>query len=129
MAGRIDEIQLVGLAVARLVRQRHGLSLDGDAALALDRVVVEDLRFHFALGQAATQLDDAIGQGRLTVVDVGNDGEVADEFHGAPWSRSPRSRRERRAPTWGRRESRSIAWKAGRRRTTAGFALSAHWVR
>ena len=83
MTGRIDEIELIGFAIARRVRQRHRLCLDGDAALALDRIVVQNLRFHLAVGQATAQLDDAIGERRLAVVDMGNDGEVADQFHGA----------------------------------------------
>ncbi len=81
VAGGVDEVQVVGFAIARLVRQRHRLRLDGDATLALDRVVVQDLRFHFARGQAATDLDDAVGQGGLAMVDVGDDGEIADVPH------------------------------------------------
>ena len=81
MAGGIDEVQEVGLAVAGRIRHRHRLRLDRDTTLALDRIVVQDLRFHFARGQAATQLDDAVGQGGLTVVNVGNDGEIADHPH------------------------------------------------
>src|SRR5690606_21291171 len=81
VAGGVDEVQVVGLPVLRRVRHRHRLRLDGDPALALDRVVVEHLRFHLALGQAAAQLDDAVGQRRLAVVDVGDDGKVADLPH------------------------------------------------
>src|SRR5690606_39598196 len=36
---------------------------------------------HLARGQAAADLDDAVGQGRLAVVDVGDDGEIADTPH------------------------------------------------
>src|SRR3546814_16101814 len=68
-------------SVARGVRQRYRLGLDGDAAFALDRVVVEHLGFHLARGQAAAQLDDAVGQGRLAVVDMGDDREIADVPH------------------------------------------------
>ena len=70
MPGRIDEIQLVGLAIIAEIGQRHRLRLDGDATLALDRIAVEDLRLHFTIGQAAADLDEAIGQGRLAVIDV-----------------------------------------------------------
>ena len=42
---------------------------------------LQGLRFHFAIGQAAAKLDDAIGQRRFTVVDVRDDGEVAYVFH------------------------------------------------
>jgi hypothetical protein len=83
VAGRVDQVELVGLAVARLVLQRRGLRLDGDAALALDVHRVEHLRFHLAVGQAAAALDDAVGQRALAVVDVGDDGEIADVLHRA----------------------------------------------
>src|SRR6185437_8408169 len=83
VAGCVDEIQLVSLAVARRVRQRHRARLDGDASLPLDRVVVQHLRFHFALGEAAANLDDAVGQRGLAVIDVGDDREIADLLHGA----------------------------------------------
>ena len=36
MAGRVDQVQLVGLAVLRLVEDAHRLGLDRDAALALE---------------------------------------------------------------------------------------------
>ncbi|MCY1552518.1 hypothetical protein D9M68_889180 [compost metagenome] len=61
--------------------QGGGLRLDGDAALTLDFHRVEDLRRHFAVRQSAAALDQAIGQGRFAVIDVGNDGEVADMLH------------------------------------------------
>ena len=70
MPGRIDEIQLVGLTVIPLRWAATRVRLDGDATLALDRIAVEDLRLHFTIGQAAADLDEAIGQGRLAVIDV-----------------------------------------------------------
>ncbi len=79
---RVDQVQVVGPAVARLVTERRRLRLDGDATLALDIHRIEHLRLHFAVGQAAAAMDDAIGQGGFAVVDVGNDGEVADVIHG-----------------------------------------------
>src|SRR5690606_28259764 len=52
--------------------------LDGDAALALQIHGVENLSLHLAVGQSAADLDKAVGQGRLAMVDVGDDGEIAD---------------------------------------------------
>ena len=77
----VDQVEVVDLAVARLVVQRGGLRLDGDAALALEVHRVEHLRLHLAVGQAAAQLDDAIGQGGFAVVDVGDDGKITDMLH------------------------------------------------
>src|SRR6185437_17085107 len=75
-------------SVARGVGQRNRLRLDRDAAFAFDWIGVQHLRFHLAFGQPAAQLDDAIGKRGLAVVDVGDDGEVADQLHGALGSAS-----------------------------------------
>src|SRR3546814_3565385 len=81
VAGGVDEVEVVDLPVARGVRQRYRLGLDGDAAFALDRVVGEHLGFHLPRGQASAPLDDSVGQGQLAVVDVGDDREIADVPH------------------------------------------------
>ena len=54
------------------------MGLDGDAPLALEVHRVEDLRLHLARLQRAGDLEKAVGERRLAVVDVGDDGEVAD---------------------------------------------------
>ena len=76
MPRRIDHVELVALAVARRVVEGNALRLDGDPALALELHGVEDLRLHLAIRQAATQLDEAVREGRFAVVDVRDDGEV-----------------------------------------------------
>ena len=58
----------------------HGAGLDRDAALLLELHVVEHLLVHLARGDGAAALEDAVGQRRLPVVDVGDDREVADEL-------------------------------------------------
>ena len=75
--GRVDEVQLVGLALVR-PEHAHGLRLDRDPALALEIHGVEHLVAHLALGHRAGDLQDAVGQRRLAVVDVRDDREVAD---------------------------------------------------
>ena len=61
--------------------QGNGAGFDGDAALPLDVHVIEDLILHDALVHALGQLQNAVRQGGLAVVDVGYDAEVADVFH------------------------------------------------
>ena len=78
VARSVDEVELVLLAVVRLVVDPHGLGLDGDAALALQVHAVEHLLAHLPLGDRVGDLKDAVGQRRLAVVDVGDDGEIAD---------------------------------------------------
>ena len=95
MSRGVDQVEIVDLAVARLVGQGRGLRLDGDAALLFQIHGVEHLLGHFAVGQAAAELDEAVGQGGLAVVDVGDDGEIADIFHGTCIKHGDKSRRER----------------------------------
>ena len=82
VAGGVHQIEDIGLAVVGLVVQTHGLGLDGDPAFLLDVHVVQDLGGHLTRGEAAGLLDQAVGQGALAVVDVGHDGEVADQVQG-----------------------------------------------
>ena len=77
MARGVDEVELVGLTVVGVVHHSDGLRLDGDAALALDVHRVEDLLHHVALLHGVGELEDAVGQRRLPVVDVRDDREVA----------------------------------------------------
>ena len=79
VAGRVDEVELVLVAVVGVVVQADGVGLDGDAALALEVHGVEDLGHHFALGQGAGDFEQAVGQRAFAVVDVRNDGKIADE--------------------------------------------------
>ena len=78
VAGRVDEVELVGLPVTGRVGDAHRLALDGDAALALQVHLVEQLLLHVACRDRTRTFEDAIGQRRLAVVDVGDDREVAD---------------------------------------------------
>ena len=79
MARSVDEVQGVDLPVdARPVPDAGGLQLDGDAALALDVHAVEELRLHVALGHGLGRFQEPVGQGRLAVVDVRDDAEVAN---------------------------------------------------
>jgi hypothetical protein len=78
VAGGVDQVEDVRLPVGRLVLHAGGLELDGDAALALQLHVVEELLLHVARGDGAGVLQQPVGQGRFAVVDVGNDAEVAD---------------------------------------------------
>ena len=60
------------------VVQPDRVRLDGDAALALEVHGVEDLRLHLARLQRAGELEEAVGQRRLAVVDVRDDRKITD---------------------------------------------------
>ncbi|MPM84942.1 hypothetical protein SDC9_132018 [bioreactor metagenome] len=78
MPGRVDHVEHVVVAGAA-PRHPHSLGLDRDAALALDVHPVEILGAHRPLVHHAGELQHAIGQCRLAMVDVGDDAEVADD--------------------------------------------------
>ncbi len=78
MARRVHQVELVRLAVVRDVVQPHRLRLDRDPALLLDLHVVEHLARHLALGQPAGLLDQPVGERALAMVDMRDDGKIAD---------------------------------------------------
>ena len=75
---RVDEVELVGPPVVRLVHDADGIGLDGDPALPLDVHGVEHLGGEVPLLDRVGELEDAVRDGRLAVVDVSDDREVAD---------------------------------------------------
>ena len=79
--GGVDQVELVALAIARVVVQGHALRLDGDAALALQVHGIEHLRLHLALFEAAAQLDQAVGERRFTVIYMGDDRKITYALH------------------------------------------------
>ena len=81
MARRVDQVEVVDLAIKRLVLERSGLRLDGDATLFFDIHRIEHLRTHFAILQAAATLDKPVRQGGFTVINVRNDRKISDVIH------------------------------------------------
>ena len=73
MTRRIDQVQLMALP-----GHAHRLGLDRDPPLALEIHRIEQLLAHVAVGHGVRELQNPVGQGRLPVVDVGDDREVAD---------------------------------------------------
>jgi len=55
----------------------NGLGLDGDSPFALNIHPVEILLTHLPGIDHSGELEHAVGKGRLTVVDVRNDAEIA----------------------------------------------------
>ena len=79
VAGSVDQVELIGLAVLGGVHHADGVGLDGDAALALQVHGVEHLGLHFARGERPGQLQQAVGERGFAVVDVRDDREIAEE--------------------------------------------------
>ena len=75
---RINQVQLVSLAVFGLVTHRDRMRLDGDAAFLLEIHGIEQLRLHVAGGDGAGAMQQAVGKRRLPMVNMGDDAEIAD---------------------------------------------------
>ena len=73
MARRIDEVELIRLAIVGVIGHADGVGLDRDAALALDIHGVEQLRLHVAFVNGMGELEDTVTDRRLAMVDVRND--------------------------------------------------------
>ena len=80
VAGGVDEVQLIPVAVVGAVIEADGVGLDGDAALALQVHGVEHLLHHFALGKRPGDFEQTVRQRGLAVIDVRDDREIPDEF-------------------------------------------------
>ncbi len=78
VAGGVDQVEDILLAVLGGVVDPHRLGLDRDAALAFDVHAVEHLLFHVAVGHGVGGLDQPVGERGFPVVDMGDDGEIAD---------------------------------------------------
>src|SRR5207302_3670853 len=77
VAGRVDQVQLVAL-VALFQVARDRVHADGDAAFALQVHRVEHLIAEVARRDGPGLEQDLVREGALAVVNVGNDGKVAN---------------------------------------------------
>ena len=64
--------KLVSLAVLRGKGQGYALRFNRNAAFTLNIHGVENLSGHFTVGQASTNLNKAVSNGRFAVVNMGN---------------------------------------------------------
>ncbi|OQA43229.1 MAG: hypothetical protein BWY52_01948 [Chloroflexi bacterium ADurb.Bin325] len=78
VAGRVDQVELVGAPVVRGVVHPHRGCLDRHTLLAFQIHAVQHLADHLALGDGAGDLQQAVGQGGFSVVNMRDDAEIAD---------------------------------------------------
>ena len=77
----VDQIEFVNLTVLGLVLKTGRLSLNRDAAFALEIHAVEHLFAHLSIAQTTATLNQTVSQRRLAMVDMGNDGKITDIVH------------------------------------------------
>ena len=78
VAGRVDQVELIGFPIVGGIVNANGIALNGDATFALDIHRVEKLCLHVTLIDRIRQLENAVRNRRLTVVDMRDDGEISD---------------------------------------------------
>src|SRR5262249_45075592 len=82
VAGGIDEVEDVFVAVLRMVLHLDCMELDGYAAFLLQLHIVQHLiKLHLPFGNCARGFEEAVGDCRLTVVDVSDDAEISNVIH------------------------------------------------
>lgn len=77
MPGGIDQVELKFLPVLPLIGQCDRMALDGDTPFPFKVHGVQDLVPKLPRGDQAGKLNKTIGQGRLSVVNMGDNTEIA----------------------------------------------------
>jgi hypothetical protein len=77
VSGGIYQVEYVLAAIDSGIGDSHRLALDGDAPFPLYVHVVQDLILKIAVCYKMAFLDEAVGKGRLSVIDMRNDAEIA----------------------------------------------------
>ena len=81
MPGRVDQVELVDLAIGGGVFEGDRIALDRDTALPLEIHAVEDLVTKFPVLDRAAGLDQAVCECRFPMIDVSYNSKVAYMFH------------------------------------------------
>ena len=87
VAWGVDEVQRVRHVILHVL-DAHGRGFDGDAAFTFQIHRIEHLGFGFTIRNRAGGLQQPIGQSALAVINVGDDGKVANR-HSLPILGSP----------------------------------------
>ena len=79
MSGGVDHIQGKRLTFEG-PGHTHCLAFDGDAAFALNIHTIQVLIAHISTGDHTGELEHAVSQSGLAVIDVSDDAEITDTF-------------------------------------------------
>ena len=78
VAGSIDKVQHILLAIARLINAAYRLRLDGNASLTLQIHGVENLCLHLTFAQGSCIFNQAVCQRRFAMIYMGNNRKVTN---------------------------------------------------
>jgi hypothetical protein len=77
----IDQIEHKLLSIFGFVGHLDGVAFDGDSPLPFEVHIIQSLVLHLALSNGSSGLEQPIGQGAFTVVDVGDNAEISNVIH------------------------------------------------
>ena len=83
MTGSVDQVEQVFVSILGSIGHRNRMTLNGDAAFALEVHGVEKLVLHLSGHDGTGTLEESIGQGRLAVIGVSDDTKITNPvcFH------------------------------------------------
>ena len=76
----IQQVEFISVTILCCIAHGNGVGLDGNPLLSLQVHGIEKLVLLVSLADGISKLQQTIREGRLAVVNVGNDGEIALEF-------------------------------------------------
>jgi hypothetical protein len=82
MSRCVDQVQDILLTILGGVVHAGRLQFNGNPPLSLKVHIVQHLSFHVPIADGPSGLQETIGQGGFPVVNVSNDGKVADPADG-----------------------------------------------
>src|SRR5438477_1884679 len=77
VAGSINQVEYVLLAVARFVVKPDCVRFDGDATLAFEVHCIEDLFRHLAVRERSGDFEQTVRKRALAMIDVSDDREIS----------------------------------------------------
>ena len=78
MARRVNKVQLILMTIIAVIVKRDALGLDGNTALTLNIHGVQHLGSHVTFFQTTADLNKPISQGRLAVINMGDDRKISN---------------------------------------------------
>ena len=81
MARGIDKVEYIVLVIKTIIHL-YGMALDGDASFPFQIHIIQGLGLQIPVIHCPGNLQEPIRQGAFTVINVGDDAEIPDMFHG-----------------------------------------------
>ena len=81
MARGVNKIQGVYFTICGSIIQANSLTFNCDSTFSFNIHIVEHLILELSIGNLVTQLDHAIGEGGLAMINMSYNGEISDMFH------------------------------------------------